>query len=126
MKTVFFKYSIFSLLVFSSCSTINDGAIYRGNYKGKNITINFTNAKKGYFLVDDMDSIPFNYKIERSKVERKSIKETVRKVKYFVYRFSISAEYNIDFPLGLLEIGQKRGKIIQATDSLIFIRQDKK
>lgn len=113
------KYSIFGLLILSSCSTMYNDLIYKGNHKGKAIVINFENARNGYIIVDNRDSIPFDYKIERNKLDNGDAK----KVKTYVYRFNIDAKYNIDFPLGLYEIGQKRGKVLRVNDSLTFVRK---
>lgn len=118
MKTLF-KYLIFSLFFLSSCSTYNN-LIYKGNYKGKEITINFESAKKGFITIDNNNSIPFVYKIEKNKIDN----EAAKKVTTYVYRFTVDAKYNIDFPLGLYEIGQKRGKILQVNDSLTFVKQN--
>jgi hypothetical protein len=117
---ILLKYSIFSLLLLSSCSSYNN-LIYKGNYKGKDITINFENTNKGYLLVDN-DSIPFRYKIEKSKV----VNGTQRKIKTYVYRFTVDAKYKLSFPLGLYGIGQKRSKVLQVNNSLIFVREDSK
>ena len=118
MKTLL-KYSIVALFVLTSCSAMYKDLIYEGNYKEKTITINFEDARSGYIIVDNRDSIPFSYKIEKNKIEN----EMAKKIKTYVYRFTIDAKYNIDFPLGLYEIGQKRGKVLQVNDSLTFIRQ---
>jgi len=118
---ILLKYSIFGLLVLSSCSAMYNDLIYKGNYKGKDIVINFQSTKRGYILVANKDSIPFNYKIEKYKKGNDS--SDTKKVRLYVYRFFIGAEYDIDFPLGLFEIGQKRGRIIQVNDSLTFVRQ---
>lgn len=115
-----------TLLILSNCSTINDNTIYKGNYKGQEITIKFTNSKKGYLKVDDKDSIAFRYKIEKNKIEIKSNNQEIKKVKSFVYRFTIDAEHKIDFPLGFYEIGRKKGKILQGIDSLILVKQELK
>jgi len=116
MKTLL-KY-LFSLLILSGCSTYKS-LIYKGNYKGKDVTIHFEDVKKGYILIDANDSIPFSYKIEKNKIDNRLEK----KVKTYVYRFTVDGEYKLDFPLGLYEIGQKRGKILRVNDSLIFVRQ---
>lgn len=117
MKTLL-KYLIFNLFILSGCST-HKNLIYKGNYKGKNVIINFEDVKKGYILINNNDSIPFKYKIEKNKIDNRA----ERKVKTYVYRFTVDARYKLDFPLGLYEIGQKRGKILRVNDSLIFVRQ---
>ncbi len=118
MKTLL-KYSIFSLFIFYGCSAIYNSSVYKGNYKGKDIIINFEDAKKGFMLVDTKDSIPFNYKIEKNKIDNVSSKKVIT----YVYRFTIDADYDLDFPLSLYEIGQKRGSVLQVNDSLTFVRQ---
>jgi len=118
MKTLF-KYSIFCLLILSGCSTIYKNSIYKGNYNGREIILNFKDAKKGQILVDNNDSIPFTYEIEKNKIDNGSTK----KMNIYVYRFTIDAKYKLDFPIGLYEIGKKRGNVLQINDSIIFVRQ---
>lgn len=116
---ILLKYSICSLLVLSSCSAMYNDTIYKGKYKGEAVTINFENARNGYVIMGDRDSIPFEYKIEKSKVDNGDAK----KVNTYVYRFTVDAKYGFDFPFGLYEIGQKRSPVLRANDSLTFVRQ---
>ncbi|GAK98322.1 hypothetical protein JCM19294_1516 [Nonlabens tegetincola] len=92
---------------------------YKGKYNGKDITINFENTKRGYIKIGNRDRIPFDYKIEKSKVDNGDAK----KIKTYVYRFTVDAKYDFYFPFGLYEIGQKRSPVLRANDSLTFVRQ---
>lgn len=118
MKTLL-KYSVAGLLVLNSCSTMYNDMIYKGNYRGKVVTINFENSRKGYIKMGDSDSIPFGYKIEKSLMEIGNAK----KVKTYIYRFTVDAKYDFNFPFGLYEVGEKRSPVLRANDSLTFVRQ---
>ena len=118
MKTLL-KYSIAGLLVLSSCSKMYNYMIYKGKYKGEDVTINLEDSRNGYIKMGNSDSIPFDYKIEKSRVESGN----ANKVKTYVYRFTVDAKYDFDFPFGLYEIGQKRSPVLRANDSLTFVRQ---
>ncbi|KQC32671.1 hypothetical protein AAU57_04545 [Nonlabens sp. YIK11] len=95
--------------------------IYQGSYKEHNIELSFLNSKKGRIIINENDTIPFAYKIEKNRINPKTNK--INDVEFYVYRFTINAEYELDFPIGFYEIGQKGGDLLQGNDGIILVRK---
>jgi len=73
--------------------------------------------------VNGTDSIPFQYKIESTRTNPKAERKNNEKVKLYVYRFTVSAEYELSFPLGFIEIGQKKGDVLQGNNGMTLVRK---
>ena len=116
---------IYSLLfmLFSGCSIMKSEKIYQGSYKDNNIELSFLNTKKGSIVINKNDTIPFTYKIEKNRINPKTNK--IDDVEFYVYRFTINAEYELNFPIGFYEIGQKGGDVLQGNDGLTLVRKRK-
>lgn len=115
-------YIIF-LTFFCSCSILNNERIYKGTYQNDDVTLIFQNSSKGKLIVKGTDSIPFQYKIESFRTNSKTKKQNNEKVKFYIYRFTVSAEYKLSFPLGFIEIGQKRGDVLQGNNGMTLVRK---
>lgn len=121
MKNVLIYALLFILL--SGCSIMKSEKIYQGSYKEDNIELFFLNSKKGRIVINQNDTIPFVYKIEKNRINPKTNK--INDVKFYVYRFTINAEYELNFPIGFYEIGQKGGDVLQGSDGLTLVRKRK-
>tara|TARA_R110002012_G_scaffold217900_2_gene389155 strand:- start:19 stop:357 length:339 start_codon:yes stop_codon:yes gene_type:complete len=106
-----------------SCSILNNERIYEGTYQNDNVTLIFENSRKGKLIVNGTDSIPFQYKIESTRTNPKAERKNNEKVKLYVYRFTVSAEYELSFPLGFIEIGQKKGDVLQGNNGMTLVRK---
>ncbi|XLS27640.1 hypothetical protein ACJD0Z_10575 [Flavobacteriaceae bacterium M23B6Z8] len=121
MKNVMI-YALFFILL-SGCSIMKNDKIYQGSYKEDNIELSFLNSKKGRIVINKIDTIPFVYKIEKNRINPKTNK--VDELKFYFYRFTINAKYELNFPIGFYEIGQKGGDILQGSDGLTLVSKRK-
>lgn len=106
VKGIKYKILIF-VFIFYNCSVKRKVR----TYKGEDITVVFTNSKKGYLNTKKKDSFPFDYKIESLKTKKGK--------QYFIYRFSIDAKYKLDFPLSIFSIKNKTGYSLYINNQLI-------
>lgn len=114
-------YLLLLLSILSSCSVLDKERVYEGLYKNDNIKLHFINSKEGKVVVNEVDTIPFKYKIEMYRINRKIGKTEKEKIKLYVYRFTINANYELNFPLGFTEVGQKGGDVLEGNDGLTLV-----
>jgi hypothetical protein len=131
MMKKYIKLMFISLIVFNSCSIRQDSITYSGEYRGKQVTFLFVNSKEGIITIDNKDTIPFKYKIEKYRFDRSKVypineNSKTKKVAFYVYRFTIDAgfynEINL-YPLGFYEIGKKKGMKLYLNDGTFFVKQ---
>ena len=122
------KYSILllTIIVMNGCSILRINDVYKGFYKNKKIELYLDTSKSGKFVINKNDTIPFKYKIEKSKFLIKEKNNIKREIDFYVYRFTINAEYNLNFPVGFYEIGQKRGNVIQNNNGITLVKEIRK
>ena len=121
MKSIL-VYSIL-LIIFISCSTLKRERIFIGSYKNRNISVHFKNSKEGKIIVDNNEIVPFIYKIEKVKLAKEKEIQNKRKINYYIYRLTISAEYKLSVPFGFYEIGQKGGDTLKSSEyDLILVK----
>lgn len=106
-------------MVTGGCTSSKE-RIYKGQFKNKNIAVQFTNSKKGKIVIDEREIIPFSYKIEKLNTESKS---EIAKKYLAIYRFTIDASYQLNFPLGFYEIDQQQGDTLRGSDyNLVLVK----
>ena len=109
------------LIIFQSCGVIKINENYSGIYNGKWINVEFKNFNTGEIRIEDNNIIPFKYKIEKANIKQGN---TGKKVKMYIYRFTINAEYfDKDFPVGFYKIGNKKGKILTNGNGISLVRK---
>lgn len=117
------KINLIYCIVLITIVSCGSPKTYEGSYKNKKIAIQFANSKKGKIIVDDTTIIPFAYRIEKLKTGAKNNIENKHLVNYYIYRFTIDANYQLSFPLGFYEINQKRRDTLHGSDyNLISIK----
>ena len=109
------------LILLSSCSVLNNERMYQGSYNNETITVHFENSKEGILVLNENDSIPFKYKIEKNKTNPQT-KKIDDELEFYVYRFTLNAGYELSFPLGFYEIGQKGGAILNGNNGMTLVR----
>jgi hypothetical protein len=130
MIKIKFKLVFFSFLVFNNCSIKKEWNIYGGYYNGRQVQLQFENSNEGVLMIDNRDTIPFQYKIEKYKFDKTLYPinfniSNKKKIIFYAYRFSINADYKkkLFFPLGFYEIGKKKGMKLYLNDSTFFVKQ---
>ena len=118
-----FWYYILFLAFCSSCSVMNNERVYEGFYENDSIKIHFSDSKNGKLVVNNNAAIPFEYEIETSQIIPEMENSDNRKVKVYIYRFTVNADYNLSFPLGFYEIGQKGGDVLRGSPGLTLVRK---
>ena len=73
--------------------------------------------------MNENDSIPFEYKIEKSRINPQTGHS--ENINVYVYRFTVNADYKPRVPLGFYEIGQKGGDILQGNEGTTLVRVKK-